>query len=177
MCVEIEVKLKVDSLPEVSQRLTEVGAEFLREQFQKDYYFDDADMSLLKTDRCLRLRRQDDSASREILLTYKGAVQKDKFKKRREVELEVADGDSLEKLLSAIGYNRALVIEKKRRLWRLGECFVALDKVHLLGNFVEIEGPDDQKIDDVRKRLGLQDLPQIKKGYAFLMREQTQSTH
>ena len=41
MYTEIEAKLKVDSLPDVAGRLGKVGAEFLEEQVQKDYYFDE----------------------------------------------------------------------------------------------------------------------------------------
>lgn len=43
MCAEIEAKLKVDSHKEIGAKLAELGAEFSEEQFQTDYYFDDAD--------------------------------------------------------------------------------------------------------------------------------------
>ena len=52
MYVEIEVKLKVNSLAEVEQKLAELGAEFLAEQLQTDYLFDDANAALITTDRC-----------------------------------------------------------------------------------------------------------------------------
>ncbi len=57
MCMEIEAKLKVDSLQEVERKLAELGAEFSEEQLQTDYYFDDANGTLKEGDRCLRLRR------------------------------------------------------------------------------------------------------------------------
>ena len=62
-------------------------------------------------------------------------------------------------------------IEKKRRLWRLSDCEVALDELPLLGCFVEIEGPDERTIADVQKTLGLSLLPHIQKSYAALMRK------
>ena len=83
--------------------------------------------------------------------------------------MEITDGDSIEKLLLAIGYEKAIVFEKKRRVYRLGGCEVALDELPLLGSFVEIEGPDGEKIADVQKNLGLSDLPSIKESYAGLM--------
>ena len=55
--MEIEAKLKVDSHEEIVKRLVELGAEFMQEQLQTDYYLDDANRSLTETDRCLRLRR------------------------------------------------------------------------------------------------------------------------
>jgi len=171
MTVEIEAKLKVDSTEEIEKCLTRLGAEFLQEQLQKDYYFDNSDANLIKTDRCLRLRRQITEKQEKVFLTYKGPKEKDKFKKRQEVEVEVADADSTEKLLSALGYEKALSFEKKRRIWQLGACNVALDELPLLGNFVEIEGPDEEKIADVQRNLGLADLPHIPQGYAVLVAE------
>jgi len=171
MCTEIEAKLKVDSHKEIIEKLTELGAEFLEEQLQTDYYFDDVNTALAKGDRCLRLRRQMVGRSERFFLTYKGAREKNEFKKRREIEIEVGDGDSAEKLLSALAYEKVLVFEKKRRIWRLGECSVALDELPLLGGFVEIEGPDGESIADARRNLGLANVPHIGESYAFLMDE------
>ncbi len=172
MYVEIEVKLKVDSLLEVEQKLTEVGAEFLAEQLQTDYLFDDSNAALITTDRCLRLRRQSVAGSERFFLTYKGAKEKSNFKKRQEIETEIIEAESTKKLLSALGYEKVMVVEKKRRLWKLGGCSVALDQLPLLGAFVEIEGPDDKTITDVQQRLGLADLPHIAKSYAQLTKEE-----
>ena len=69
----------------------------------------------------------------------------------------------------ALEYEKVLVFEKKRRIWRLGDCKIALDELPLLGSFVEIEGPDDKKIADVQKNLGLADLPHITESYASLV--------
>ena len=171
MCVEIEAKLKVGSLQEIAEKLTALGAEFLQEQTQTDYYFDDKSATLTKTDKCLRLRRQLTGQDERTFLTYKGAKEKDDFKKRQEIEIEVLDADSAEKLLSEIGYDRALVVEKKRRVWRFSQCSVALDELPSLGNFVEIEGPDSQRITDVQRKLGLTNLPHIPRSYAFLIAE------
>ncbi len=169
MCTEIEAKLKVDSLPEIEHKLAELGAEFLGEQLQTDYHFDDANATLTKTDRCLRLRKQMVGKSESFFLTYKGAKEKSNFKKRQEIEFEIKDADSACKLLSSLGYEQALIIEKKRRLWQLGNCEVALDQLPLLGDFVEIEGPDEEKIATVQESLGLTDLPHITESYASLV--------
>ncbi len=172
MCTEIEAKLKVESHDEIKSKLAELGAEFLEEQLQTDYYFDDADRTLTKTDRCLRLRRLLIGQTEKILLTYKGAKEQSEFKKRQEIEIEIKGVDSAEKLLSALEYEKVLAFEKRRRVWRLGECEVALDELPLLGSFVEIEGPDGKRIADVQRNLGLADLRHIGKSYAVLMEEE-----
>jgi len=172
MYVEIEVKLKVNSLAEVERKLDELGADFQAEQLQTDYLFDDANAMLIKTDRCLRLRRQSVAGSERFFLTYKGAKEKSNFKKRQEIEIEIIEAQSTQKLLSALGYDKVMVVEKKRRLWQFGGCFVALDRLPLLGAFVEIEGPDDKTIADVQQSLGLADLTHIAKSYAQLTKEE-----
>ena len=169
MPTEIEAKLKVDSLGEIERKLAELGAEFLAEQLQTDYHFDDTNATLTKADRCLRLRKQMVGKSESLFLTYKGAKERSNLKKRQEIELEIKDADSVRKLLSALGYEQSLVVEKKRRLWQLGDCEVALDQLPLLGDFVEIEGPDEEKIATVQKSLGLTDLAHIAESYASLV--------
>lgn len=171
MFTEIEAKLKVESLPEIENKLRKLDAEFIAEQLQTDIHFDDLDATLTHSDCCLRLRRQIIGGNTRCFLTYKGAKQESNFKKRQEIEVEINDAESIEKLLSALGYEPKLSVEKKRRLWRLKECEVALDRLKLLGDFVEIEGPDDEKITAVQKSLGLENLPHIPKSYATMIME------
>jgi adenylate cyclase class 2 len=171
MNIEIEAKLKVDSLELVAAKLAELGAEFRQEQLQTDCHFDDANSILHKTDRCLRLRRQIADGSERFFLTFKGAKEKSSFKKRQEIEIEITDGDSIRKLFSALGYEKVLVIEKRRQVWHLDNCVIALDQLPLIGSFVEIEGPDEQNIAYVQKNLGLSHLPHVKKSYAALIRD------
>lgn len=172
MCIEIEVKLKVDSLPDVERKLNELGAKFIAEQSQSDVFFDDLDAALISTDQCLRLRRQSVAGNERYFLTYKGAKEKSNFKKRQEIEIEIIEAKSTKKLLSALGYEKVMVVEKKRRLWQLGRCAVALDQLPFLGDFVEIEGPNNEEIGDVQQSLGLADLPHIEKSYAQLTKEE-----
>ena len=102
MCTEIEAKLKVDSLSEVEHKLGELGARFLCEQLQTDYFFDDVNAALIHADKCLRLRRQIVGKSESCFLTYKGAKEKSILKRRQEIESEIYDADSIYKLLQAL---------------------------------------------------------------------------
>ena len=176
MCTEIEAKLKVDSLSEVEHKLGDLGARFLGEQLQTDYFFDDVNATLINADKCLRLRKQMVEKSESYFLTYKGAKEKSILKKRQEIESEINEADSIHNLLLALGYEQVLIVEKKRRLWLLCSCEVALDQLPLLGDFVEIEGPDEEKITNVQNSLGLIDLPHISKSYASLLKEQLQQS-
>lgn len=169
MHIEIEAKLKVDSLAEVERRLKALDAELLRASVHTDTYFDDDKKSFRKSDKALRLRRMRIGQKEKAALTFKGPRLRGRFKQRQEIQFGVDDVKSAEKFLEALGYKRAIVFQKKRRLWRLGGCEVALDELPLLGTFVEIEGPNEKKIAAVQKKLGLSDLPHIPESYACLM--------
>jgi adenylate cyclase class 2 len=169
MTIEIEAKLKVDSLEQVERRLADGGGSFVRETIQTDYYFDTADRELTRTDRCLRLRSERIDGRERLILAYKGAKEPDDHKKRLEVELEVNDAAATEALLNGLGYQRALTFNKRRRLWRLRGCEVALDELPLLGAFVEIEGPSSEAISRVQALLGLSDVSHTKDSYASLI--------
>jgi adenylate cyclase class 2 len=175
MSVEIEAKLKVESLAEVAAVISGLGGKLKYKVLQKDCYFDDVAESLMNSDRCLRLRRQSTNNLEEVVLTYKGPKEKTKLKKRQEINVVVEDADSAEKLATALGYKKALSFEKKREIWQLDECQICLDELPLLGSFVEIEGPDEEKITRLQEKLGLGDVPHIPRSYAMLMREKTQT--
>ena len=171
MSVEIEAKLKVDSLQQIESKLTKLSAEFLQEQLHTDSYFDDASDTFKNSDRALRLRCLSVKGKEKIFLTYKGPKEKASLKERQELEIEINDVDSAEKLLSAIGFEKALVLQKKRQLWQLEQCKVSLDELPLLGTFVEIEGPDREKITAVQRSLKLENLQHIPQSYASLIEQ------
>jgi predicted adenylyl cyclase CyaB len=169
MHIEIEAKLKVESLAKVARKLRDCNAEFVGRFLQTDTHFDDAKGTLRKADSALRLRRQSSGRKSEAILAFKGPRQKARFKQRREIEFTVGDGDLAEMLLAEIGYKKAMIVKKTRKAWRLGGCEVALDELSLLGSFVEIEGASERKIAAVQKKLGLADLPHIPESYASLI--------
>ncbi len=165
---EIEAKLKVDSLAVIEARLRKCAATFLRETAQTDVYFDTTDRRLTRSDECLRLRSEKVGGKERLVLAYKGPKQPDDYKKRAEIEVEVGDAAAMESLLAALGYGKALAFDKRRRLWQLDQCEVALDELPLLGTFVEIEGPDSGAIARVQEILGLSHIPHTRESYASL---------
>ena len=169
MAVEIEAKIKVDSLDSVAERLESLGAEFIGERIQRDYYFEDADGTMAKNDKALRVRRESDAKGEKVVLTYKGPREDGQFKVRPEFEVGADDDKVAVDFFEAMGYRKTLAFEKKRRIWNLGECEVALDELCLLGCFVEIEGPDEKAVGEVQGKLNLSDLEHISDSYALLM--------
>ena len=169
MFQEIEAKLKVASLAQVKQRLSECGASFVSEKVQVDCYYDTEDRQLTRTDRCLRLRRERTGQRERLILTFKGPRESDDFKKRTEVNLVFSDVEAVECLVEGLGYRRALAFDKRRFVWNLQDCEVALDELPLIGVFVEIEGAESERIGQVRETLGLADAPHVMESYASLI--------
>ena len=171
MALEIELKLKVDCFEQVVQKLQQLGAKFEGDFLQIDSYYDDSTDSLVKSDRCLRIRKHINHVGQAIELTYKGARENHRFKSRREIGLKVDKADELAELFTQLGYSARLTLEKKRSLWDYKNCKVALDELPMLGKFVEIEGPDDATIEKVQKELGLENIQHQPLSYAHLMED------
>lgn len=105
----------------------------------------------------------------EATITLKGPREPSALKQREEMQLEIADASAMLKLLVAIGFQTVIEYAKRRERWRLDECHIELDDVPLLGKFVEIEGPDEQSIQQVQERIGLADEPHIDRSYVSML--------
>jgi adenylate cyclase class 2 len=168
--LEVEAKVKVDSLEVVAARLGSLGAKLIDKLVQRDCYFNDCDGKLASNDKGLRIRRQTSTGIDKVILTYKGKRGKSKFKSRPEYEVQVDDYDNMVSVLDGLGYKVALSFVKRRQVWFLNGCEVCLDELPMLGCFVEVEGPGETLIAETLKKLELSRLEHIRCGYARLMK-------
>ena len=169
MKVEIEAKLKIDLPKTVLKRLQQIGAEHKYDVKERDSYFADAGHVIVKKGCGLRLRLLKTGEDEKYILTFKGPRQKGRYKKRDEVEVCVEEPQAMEDMLRAFGCRKKLKFEKRRSIWSFGGCSVSVDRLPLLGDFIEVEGPDEETITQVLRQLGLSELKHISKGYARLM--------
>lgn len=171
MPVEIEAKMQVDDLSAVRERLKEAGAEPAGAVLETNVFFDTDDRSLLAADKGLRLRHARDlsSGADEYIVTFKGPRHPGPLKTRDEREVTVTDGADAAALLDALGYHQILSFEKRRESWRLGGCKVELDELPHLGVFVEIEGPREDAVMQVRETLELTNRPLVKASYIAML--------
>jgi predicted adenylyl cyclase CyaB len=171
MGAEIEAKMKVESLEVIRARLKKGGGKFKRRELETNIFFDTDDAALKGADKGLRLRiAKDLKTSKEaFIITMKGPLQKGKLKVRDETEFNVDDPKAVSELFENLGFKRQLSFEKKRESWGYKGCKVELDEVALLGTYVEIEGPSQQKVMAARKSLGLKNLALIQTGYISML--------
>jgi adenylate cyclase class 2 len=169
MSHEIEAKIKVDALGPIAEKVKQLGARFLHDVGQVDTYFTDTAGKLITNDCALRIRRQTIDHEQSTLITFKGPRADGKFKNRDEYETGIDNAETAEKIFESLGYYETIVIEKKRMMWLLDDCEVCLDELPHLDCFVEVEGPSEEVISGVLKKLNLQNEPHVSESYAALM--------
>lgn len=171
MALEHEAKLRVEDPRRMRQRLRECGARPAGGWLEVDRIFDTADGRLRKADCGLRVRQRCDrltarpARQNAVLLTFKGPRVGGEVKSREELETPVDDGTVLIAVLERLGFHLAIMYEKRREAYRLGECEIALDELPRLGWWLEIEGPDAGSVERVRARLGLADASLVRETY------------
>jgi len=151
--IEVEKKFRLTKRQRdaVLKRLPEVGASLEGEEFEENTLYDG---EVLKTGTCvLRIRR----VGRNATLTYKKRIPSaSAIKQQREEETAIGDAEAMEAILEALGFTPALVYEKRRQTWRLGNAEIVID-VLPFGLFMEIEGRATE-IRAVERKLGLKGL-------------------
>ncbi|QQS32614.1 MAG: class IV adenylate cyclase [Acidobacteriota bacterium] len=163
MAVEIEKKYRIDKrkLVELTAKLEELGAEFDYENFEENYLHRGGVLD--ERGAVLRLRK----TNRRTTLTYKEKLGFEKdFKHQIEFETDITDVDATESIIQKLGYKLAIVYEKHRKAWRLGQVEVVLDELPF-GYYMEIEGEMDE-ITKAEKLLDAEDLQTEARGYPRL---------
>lgn len=163
---ESEIKIPVADLGLLRARLSASGAERISEKHEEqNVLFDDSQGRLSAAHRTLRLRR----ARGRAVLTYKGPPAfQGPVKRREELEVEVPEPDTLERIIERLGFVARFRYEKRREEFRWRAFVVALDETPI-GSFVEIEG-DADGIAAAAASLGLDPDDSIRESYPGLYR-------
>ena len=178
MPLEIEGKMKVENLDGVRRRLIECGAQRGGTVLETNIFFDTPDSSLVSHDKGLRLRTSRDQQTGELrhVATLKGPSHSGSLKSRQEIEFSLDKPEAFIEMLKEIGYQQILSFEKRRESWKLDDCQIELDELPMLGSFVEIEGPGEQCVMQLREKLGLANRPLIPTSYATMLARQLELT-
>lgn len=140
--IEREIKVRVEDLGRVRERLARLGGTCRHERSRERNTLYDRDGDLTRTGCVLRVRED----GRGVRVTFKGpATFNGRVKSRTELETAVGDAAALDGILIALGYVPSLRYEKEREEWAIDSSLVALDHTPL-GDFVEVEGPDPESL-------------------------------
>jgi adenylate cyclase class 2 len=171
--LEMEVKFFLNDPASFEQRLRSIGASLIQPRtFETNLRFDTPDLSLTKNHQVLRLRQE-----QEIYLTYKGPSQPGKaVAVRQEIEIKVSDFASTQALIEALGYHINVRYEKWRAKYQLENLEIDLDEMPF-GSFVEIEGDNAQRIEQMALSLSLVWSNRVNDSYIMLFDHVKQSLH
>ncbi|WP_126664804.1 class IV adenylate cyclase [Haloterrigena salifodinae] len=176
---EVEVKVSAD-LEAVRDRLEDLGATRKRTVVQADTYYDAPHRSFPETDEALRIRRESSDDGDESRITYKGPLLDDESKSREEFETGVDDGETMDAVLTSLGFEAAATVRKERERYWLEGYTVTLDAVDDVGEYVEVETEVTEENDlesaregayDVLERLDLDPDDQLRTSYLGLLLE------
>ena len=78
-------------------------------------------------------------------------------------------------IFEAMGLREIFRYQKRRSVWRVGECEIALDELPYLGWFVEIEGPTERAVRAGLEALALADAELLSADYIHLLTERLKS--
>ncbi len=159
---ETEVKFPVPSAEEMRAKAAAAGAVCEQEPlFERNLRFDDAQKTLGRNNQVLRLRDNGGTA----ILTFKAdKFSSDQIADREEIETVVADFDRARLILERLGYGIFFIYEKVRSIFSLDGAYYFFDHTPI-GDFVEIEGEDEDQIRQAAEKIGLSWETRSGKGY------------
>ena len=171
--VEVEVKLKIDSVDLIEKKLVEIG--FKKEQTLQeiDYYYNGVDRDFRQSGEALRLRLTESLDGSAVVadrpgdpliqMTYKGPKLDNVSMSRVEHQVNIDDFETMQSILSSLGYKPVMPVMKLRRELFSEEMAACVDTVDGLGDYLELEIIVDtesqredalNKISDVLSQLG-----------------------
>lgn len=183
MNIEVEIKVKVDNLEEIKNKVAASG-KLIKSIKQVDEYYTpchrDFFEKLPHPTEWLRIRTNPD----KVVFEYDLSINKKADGEQdcaEEYETEISNPDEFRKILGFLNFKKLITVEKQREYWMCGNIEVALDDIKGLGSFVEAEAKGDFKTTAEAKtacinfleNLGIKDVDkiQIKKGYPVLILE------
>jgi len=163
---ETEIKFLVHDIEALRGKLRESGfRELTPRTHEMNTLYDTPEQELRKRRELLRIRKYGD----DWVLTHKSKGSNGRHKTREEIETKVADGEKLDAIFRALGYAPSFRYEKFRAEWSDGRGHVVVDETPI-GNLAEIEG-DAEWIDEVARKIGVQESDYITLNYASLFDE------
>lgn len=181
MNIEVEIKIKINSLREIRGRLRNYG-KLVKSIKQIDEYYIPCHRDFFAQKpfpvEWLRIRTNPD----KTIFEYDKSINKNAKGEQEyaeEYETEISQPDELRKILKFLDFKKVVTVDKKREIWNCGNLEICLDKVKNLGYFIELEAKGGFKNPKEAKRgcyeflnkLGIKATPEniINTGYAVLL--------
>ena len=150
MDTEIEATFTNVNPEEIRKRLLNLGAKLRQsERLMRRKNYDYPDGRLDKINGWIRLRDEAD----KVTLAYKQLNDRT-IQGTKEVSVTVGDFERTANFLTVIGLEMKSYQETKRESWTIGETEIEIDTWPWIPPFVEIEGKDEETVQQVANDLG-----------------------
>jgi len=160
---EIEIKFRIDNLRDLTRHLRAAKFRLVTPRtHEMNTLYDLPGQPLRKRGDLLRLRKY----GKQWVLTHKSKGTAGRHKSRVETETRVSDGEQMNAILCALGFQPTFRYEKFRAEWSDRRGHVVVDETPI-GNFGEIEG-SSRWIDRTARKLGIRPEHYITDTYAGL---------
>jgi len=152
---EVEVRFLGVNYDSVRTTLRRAGAKQMHGmQFMKRVIIDYPDQRMQRRKGSWAFVRLRDEGSK-VMLTYKLIQDNEKYD-THEVEVEVSSFDKTIELFEAIGLKVISEQHTRREVWKLRSVEVSLDDWPWLPPMIELEGPDEARLQEVASVLGFE---------------------
>ena len=141
---EVELKAVVDDPPDTRKALEKAGARLVFEGSLSDRRYDVESRELAARDEVLRARRYETPGSSKTYLDWKGPTEtQDVYKIREEISTLVEDFESLEQILTRLGFIVTMEIDREIAQYQLGGATIRFETYPRMDVLVEVEGQPD----------------------------------
>ena len=153
--IEREVKVLGVELNEVEDRLKDLGAVFIKSEYQTNYVYDNKERDLECKGGYLRIRISKEEDKKSTTLTYKEILNVSDLRENLELNLEIENDQikTIEQILEKLGYFNVATGHKHRIRYNYRNYIIDLDKWDkdtYPDGYIEIEMRDNFNEDDFR---------------------------
>lgn len=143
--LEVELKSVVDDVPQRRAVVERAGGTLVWAGRLLDRRYDSPPRELAARDHVLRLRVYHDEGSSRAELDWKGPTgHENGYKVREELGVHVAEPDVLAEMLTRLGYEVTVEIEREIAQYELEGATVRFERYPRLDDLVEVEGTPQQ---------------------------------
>lgn len=165
--MEVEIKFR---LKEGVEEKIEKMAKFIVEKEEVDLYFNHPCRDFRETDEALRVRKDEEG----IKLTYKGAKVDTETKSREEIKITLDNFKNAVKILMRLGFEPVAEVRKVRKIYRLDDIIICVDRVDGVGEYIEIEIEGEnidakEKLFEIAEKLGYTRYESIRESYLEML--------
>ena len=177
MALEYEVKVPVDDVESVKEKIIAIGGRLIDKRYEVDYYIDMRSCSNVPEDVVVRVRKVMLEAGRVTgEITFKGRRMHPDVKAREEITVSVDNPEKTVAIFSKLGF-KVIKVEKEREVYILSKDMrICVDSVKGLGKFIEVEimNPPSKdyfmsRLNDILVRLSLRGREIIVKSYLEML--------